>query len=91
MLLYFRLNKSFLKIFIKRPVGVTTRKKINPITSGETIFPKSNPNLNHNRFNGVKRLELISPSKRKIKEIIIDHNLYVSLFSKGQIPIIKKI
>ena len=54
-------------------MGVTTKKKITPIINGDTIFPKSKPNLNHILFNGVKTLEFINPSIKKIKQIIIDH------------------
>ena len=75
MLLYFSFNKSFLKILIKIAIGVTTKKNIIPITSGETIFPKSNPNLNHKIFKGVNNFELVSPSIKKTKATIIAQNL----------------
>ena len=55
------------------PVGVTTRKKTNPITIGETIIPNNIPNLNHNKFNGVKNLELIIPNNKNMIETINDH------------------
>ena len=53
----------------------TTRKKITPITKGETIFPKNIPNLNQSLFKGAKILEFNKPKTRKIKEIIADHIL----------------
>ena len=64
---------SFLKILIIKPVGVTTRKKIIPIITGEIIFPKIIPNLNQILFKGVKILELKRPKNKKIKEIIPGH------------------
>ena len=53
--------------FIKKPIGVITKKKIIPITIGDTIFPRSNPNLNQILFNGCNIFELFIP---KIKNII---------------------
>tara|TARA_E500000178_G_scaffold44228_1_gene39497 strand:- start:453 stop:647 length:195 start_codon:yes stop_codon:yes gene_type:complete len=49
------------------------KKKITPIISGEIIFPKNNPNLNHILFSGVKILEFNNPNIKKIKETIKDH------------------
>ena len=69
---------------------MTTKKNITPITIGETIFPKKIPNLNHKIFKGVKSLELTRPKAKKMKAIIIAHNLYVLISSKGQNPIIIK-
>ena len=66
------------------------QKKIIAIITGETIFPNKIPSLNQKMFKGVKSLELQRPSIRKIREIRIAHNLYVSLFSKGQNAIIIK-
>ena len=57
------------------PVGVTTRKKIIPITIGAITLPKINPNLNHTLFNGDKNFEFIKPKIKNIKEMIIDHIL----------------
>ena len=48
-------------------IGVTTAKKIIPITMGETILPRIRPNLNQTLFMGVKSFEFSSP---KIKNII---------------------
>ena len=48
---------SFLNNLIKKPVGVTIRKNIIPITIGEIILPKNIPNLNHIIFKGVNILE----------------------------------
>ena len=53
-------------------MGVTTKKNIISITIGEITFPKNNPNLNHNLFNGVKIFELNNPNNRKIIETISD-------------------
>ena len=61
---------SFLKILIIKPVGVTTRKKIIAIITGEIIFPKIIPNLNQILFRGVEILEFKRPKTKKIKEII---------------------
>ena len=66
---------SFLKILIIKPVGVTTRKKIIAIITGEIIFPKIIPNLNQILFRGVKIREFKRPKTKKIKEIIPDHIL----------------
>ena len=64
-------------------MGVTTKKKINPINKGENIFPKNNPNLNHSLFNGVKNLEFNKPNIRKLIEIINDQPLTLWLFING--------
>ena len=55
-----------MKIFIVRPMGVTTPKKRIPIITGEIILPKNKPNLNQSILNGVKIGEFVSP-KIKIK------------------------
>ena len=57
------------------PIGVTTKKNIIPITIGEIIFPKNNPNLNHNLFNGDKSLEFKIPKTKNKNEIINDQSL----------------
>jgi len=56
------------------PVGVTTKKNINPITKGETIFPNNIPNLNQILFRGVSNFEFNKPKIKKIIDIINDHN-----------------
>jgi len=66
---------SFPNNRIIKPIGVTTKKNINPIINGDTIFPKNIPNLNQSLFKGAKILEFNSPKIRKIKEIIKDHIL----------------
>ena len=66
---------SFLKILIIKPVGVTTKKKIIAIITGEIIFPKIIPNLNQILFRGVKILEFKRPKTKKIKDIIPDQML----------------
>ena len=72
------------------PVGVTTKKKITPITKGETIFPKNKPNLNHNLFIGVNIFEFTTPNIKKIIEITKDHNLISPLYMRGYKAINKK-
>ena len=53
--IFFKIKQIFEKIFfIKKPIGVITKKNIIPIIIGETIFPNSKPNLNHNLFKGLK-------------------------------------
>ncbi len=89
-LFFLRFNKSFLINLIIIPVGVTTQKKIAPITKGETIFPKNNPNLNHNLFIGVNIFEFITPNIKKIIEITKDHNLISALLINGHKATIKK-
>ena len=70
------------------PVGVTTRKKTIPITIGDTIFPRSNANLNHNLFNGVKKFELINPKNKKTNDIYKDQLLICCPSIKGHNDII---
>ena len=63
-------------------------KKTKPITIGETIVPNKIPNLNQILFKGVKKLELINPKIKKIKEIIKDHHLKSPPFNSGNRAII---
>ena len=81
---------SFLKIFINKPVGVTTKKNITPIINGETVFPKKIPNLNQILLSGVKIFEFIKPRIRKIIDITKDHNLISPLYMRGYKAINKK-
>ena len=74
---------------MNKPMGVTTKKNIIPIITGEIIFPKNIPNLNQSLFKGVKILEFIKPKNMKINEIITDHNLISPLYVKGYKAIIK--
>ena len=71
-------------------MGVTTKKKIKPITIGETTFPKIIPNLNHNLFNGVRILESVNPKIKKSKDTNIAQILIGSECIKGQKLTIKK-
>jgi len=71
-------------------VGVTTKKKTAPIIIGDMKFPKKIPNLYHSLFSGFNNLELITPKKRKIKDMHNDHNLKSPPDFNGQSPIIKK-
>ena len=61
-----------------RAIGVTTKKKISPITNGDTTFPNKIPNLNHSLFSGVRTNELIKPRIRKIIETDKDQILIFS-------------
>ena len=72
------------------PVGVTTKKNITPITIGETIFPKNNPNLNQRLFNGVSILELTIPNIKKMIEIVKNDNLIFSPLVNGHNDTAKK-
>ena len=56
-----KLSRSFLNIFINKPIGVTTKKNIIPITRGETIFPNNIPNLNQSLLSGDKIAEFNKP------------------------------
>ena len=52
-----------------KPMGVTTKKNINPMTTGETNFPNKRPNFIHNLFNGVNIFEFIKANTKKMNEI----------------------
>ncbi len=80
---------SFPINFIKKDIGVTTKKNITPITNGETKFPIIIPILNHILFKGVNIFDSFNPKIKKITETNNDHNLISLLFNKGQIEIIK--
>ena len=64
-------------------MGVTTKKNIRLITTGEIIFPKNIPNLNQVWFKGVKILELTNPRIKKINEIINYHILKLPSLNIG--------
>ena len=51
-------------------MGVTTKKKIIPITNGEITLPKKIPNLNQILFNGVNIFEFKKPKIKKISNNI---------------------
>ena len=53
-------------------VGVTIKKNTKPNKTGETIFPKNIPILNHILFKGVKILEFVNPKIKKVIEIAND-------------------
>ena len=86
---YFLFNKSFPRIFIKKPVGVITRKKIIAITTGAIIEPRNKPNLNQAIFKGVKNFELIKPSAKNNTATKIAHILKELSFNNGHKDIIK--
>ena len=86
-----------LKIIVTATTGLdhidleyTTKKNIAPITTGETIFPKNNPNLNQRLFNGVSIFALAIPNIRKIIETANDHILIFPSLINGHKAIIKK-
>ena len=70
-------------------MGVTTRKKISPIISGEIIFDSKIPNLNHNLFNGFRILEFSNPKTKKIIDIKSDQINISLLFNNGHNEIIR--
>ena len=49
-------------------VGVTTAKKVIPITIGAIMAPNSMPNLNQSLFSGVSKFEFIKPKIKKVRE-----------------------
>ena len=69
-------------------MGVTTPKKIMPITIGDTKLPKSFPKLIHTLFKGVRIFELNIPKIKKIKDITTDQILILSELIIGHKPII---
>ena len=71
-------------------MGVTTRKNIIPITSGEIILPNNKPNLNQRMFSGDKILAFSKPNIKNINEMINDHSLIPSLLINGYKEINKK-
>ena len=81
---------SLPKIFIIIEVGVTTKKKTNPITIGEIKFPRIIPNLNQALFRGVKIFDLIKPKIRNIKLIMSAHILIPLPSNIGNKEVIKK-
>ena len=64
-------------------MGVTTKKKIKPITIGDIIFPSKIPNLIHNLFKDVNKLGLIIVIIKNTKDTVIDQILIVPLDIKG--------
>ena len=89
LVLNFRLSKSFLNILIIKPIGVTTKKKISPIISGDIILPSNIPNLDQSLLSGVKIFEFDRPNNKKITDITRDHILISPSFFNGKIAIIK--
>lgn len=65
-------------------------KKIIPIIMGETIPPKTKPNLIQILFRGVSRYGFNIAKIKKIKLVIKAHTLISSSFNNGQKDIIKK-
>ena len=88
--MYSKLIKSFPRILINNPMGVTTKKKMAPITIGEINLPKKIPNLNHALFNGVKIFEFNRPKNKKINEITSDQIIKSLSFISGYKLINKK-
>jgi len=77
-------------ILINNAVGVTTRKKTTPITTGDIKFPNKIPNLNQILFKGVKIGEFKKPKIKKIIAGIIAQILILLSLSNGNNEIIKK-
>ena len=71
-------------------MGVTTPKKIIPITIGETILPNNKPNLIQSLFKGVKAFEFKIPRTKKIRDNIIDQILISLKLLIGHKAISKK-
>ena len=90
LFVFFKPNKFLPNILINKAVGVTTPKKIIPITIGDIKLPNKIPNLNQILFNGVRIFEFDSPSIKKIIAIIKDQILIFPFFNKGNIEIIRK-
>ena len=78
------------RAFIIRAVGVTTVKKIRPITIGDIKFPNKIPNLNQILFKGDKVEEFNKPKIKKIIAKITAQILIPSSLNNGNIDIIKK-
>ncbi len=89
-LFFFKFKTSFLNNLKIKPVGVTIKKKIIPITTGEIILPKILPIFIHSLFKGVSNFEFFIPNKRKIKDIAIAHILGSPLLLIGHKEIIRK-
>ena len=71
-------------------MGVTTKKNINPIMSGDINLLRRIPNLYQILFKGDNNLELKIPNIKNKAAITKDHNLMLSLFKIGYKPINKK-
>jgi hypothetical protein len=74
---------SLLYIFIKIPIGVTTKKKITPIIIGDIIFPSKNPIFIQRILKNVSKFGLIKVVNRNIKDKVIDQILIGLLDVKG--------
>jgi len=83
-------NKSFPRTLIKRPIGVTTKKKTIPTNIGAIKDPKTNPNLNHILFKGLNNFEFITPKIKKTIEIKIAQIKIAFPDINGHKPKIKK-
>ena len=57
MLENFIFKKSLPKIFVRKLIGVNTKKYTAAITIGAIILPNSSPNFTHSLFKGVNILE----------------------------------
>ena len=66
------------------PVGVTTKKNIIAIITGEIYLPRIIPNLNQILFKGPINLEFSKPNIKKVKEAKIAQILISLPLSKGQ-------
>jgi hypothetical protein len=73
------------KAFIIKEIGVTTIKKIIPITTGDIKLLNKIPNLNQILFNGNKIDELNKPKTKKIIAKITAQILMFSSLNNGNI------
>ena len=90
MLENFIFNKSLPKIFVRKLIGVNTKKYTAAITIGAIILPNSSPNFTHSLFKGVNILEFNNPNIKKI--IAIGKKIILGLFPyiNGHKPIMRK-
>ena len=63
-------------ILIKNPIGVTTAKKIKPITIGLIMLPNKIPNLAQREFIGANNFEFIIPRIKKSNAKFFGINSY---------------
>ena len=64
-------------------MGVTMKKKTNPITIGDIILPKKIPILNQILFNGFNIYEFSRPKIKKIIDVVKDQIFNSPWFNNG--------
>ena len=70
LLLSLRRSSSLPKSLIRRLIGVKSPKKMIPITTGLTIFPRSNPKAIHNLLRRLSDSAWTSVTVRKRMDVI---------------------